>query len=319
MPSTHLATFDGLVKRYGDTTAVEGLSLAVPEGTVCGLLGPNGAGKTTAIRFLLGLATPSAGTTTLLGESPGSAGFATAVRKVGTLIEQPAIYARATPRQNMEIEASSRKLRDPGRTIDELLALVGLSARADTRSGAFSLGMKQRLGLALALLGGPQLVVLDEPTNGLDPAGIVEIRELIKRLPARGTTVLVCSHLLAEVELMCDRATIIRRGRLVAEGTIAELLDSYGTSGFTTRVHTHDAERAALVLEGCGLLAAPLGDGRLAVTGPVQDGEQISRPLAEAGIYVSELSAAHAHLEQVFLSLTSDHDDAALPQLEPIS
>ena len=130
---------------------------------------------------------------------------------------------------------------------------------------------------------------------------------------------LVCSHLLAEVELMCDRATIIRRGRLVAEGTIDELLNSYGTSGFTTRVHAHDAERATLVLEGCGLLAAPLGDGRLAVTGPVQDGEQISRPLAEAGIYVSELTAAHAHLEQVFLSLTSDHDDAALPQLEPIS
>ena len=179
--------------------------------------------------------------------------------------------------------------------------------------------MKQRLGLAIALLGGPQLVVLDEPTNGLDPAGIVEIRELIKRLPARGTTVLVCSHLLAEVELMCDRATIIRRGRLVAEGTIDELLDSYGTSGFTTRVHAYDAERATLVLEGCGLLVAPLGDGRLAVTGPVQDGEQISRPLADAGMYVSELTAAHAHLEQVFLSLTSDHDDAALPQLEPIS
>ena len=136
MPSTHLATFDGLVKRYGDTTAVEGLSLAVPEGTVCGLLGPNGAGKTTAIRILLGLATPSAGTTTLLGESPGSPGFAAAVRKVGTLIEQPAIYARATPRQNMQIEASARKLRDPGRQIDELLALVGLSDRADTRSGA---------------------------------------------------------------------------------------------------------------------------------------------------------------------------------------
>ena len=322
MPSTHLATFDGLVKRYGDTTAVEGLSLAVPEGTVCGLLGPNGAGKTTAIRILLGLATPSAGTTTLLGESPGSPGFAAAVRKVGTLIEQPAIYARATPRQNMQIEASARKLKDPARQIDELLALVGLSDRADTRSGQFSLGMKQRLGLALSLLGGPRLVVLDEPTNGLDPAGIVEIRELIKRLPARGTTVLVCSHLLAEVELMCDRATIIRRGRLVAEGTIDELLDSYGTSGFTTRVHPHDAERATRVLEGCGLLAASLGDGRLAVTGPVHDGEQISRALADAGMYVSELTAAHAHLEQVFLSLTADHpdhDDAALPQLEPIS
>src|ERR1700710_2405477 len=131
MSSTHLATFDGLVKRYGDTTAVEGLSLTVPEGTVCGLLGPNGAGKTTAIRVLLGLATPSEGSTTLLGEHPGSPGFAAAVRQGGPLSGAPAIYARATPRQNREIEASARKLRDAGRQIDELLALVGLSARAD--------------------------------------------------------------------------------------------------------------------------------------------------------------------------------------------
>jgi ABC-2 type transport system ATP-binding protein len=319
MPSTHLATFDGLVKRYGDVTAVEGLSLSVPEGTVCGLLGPNGAGKTTAIRCLLGLATPSDGRTTLLGEHPGSPGFKDAVRKVGTLIEGPAIYARATPRQNMQIEASARKLRDAGRQIDELLALVGLSARADTRSGAFSLGMKQRLGLALSLLGGPRLVVLDEPTNGLDPAGIVEIRELIKELPSRGTSVLVCSHLLAEVELMCHRATIIRRGRLVAEGTIDELLETYGTSGFITRVDDVDAARATGLLERDGFAVALLGDGRLAVSGSVTDGEQISRPLAEAGIYVSELRTESAHLEQVFLSLTTDHDDAALPQLETIS
>jgi ABC-2 type transport system ATP-binding protein len=319
MPSTHLATFDGLVKRYADTVAVEGLSLAVPEGTVCGLLGPNGAGKTTAIRVLLGLAKPSAGSTTLLGERPGSPGFTAAVRQVGTLIEGPAVYARATPRQNMQIEASARKLRNVGGQIDELLALVGLTERADTRTGAFSLGMKQRLGLALALLGGPRLVVLDEPTNGLDPAGIVEIRELIKRLPGRGTTVLVCSHLLAEVELMCDRATIIRHGRLVAEGTIAELLSSYGTSGFLARVHVDDCDRAAMLLVRRGLSVQALGEGRMSITGPVDDGEQISRPLAEIGIHVSELRADKAHLEQVFLSLTTDHDDAAQPHLETIS
>jgi ABC-type multidrug transport system ATPase subunit len=325
MPSTHLATFDGLVKRYGDTTAVEGLSLSVPEGTVCGLLGPNGAGKTTAIRVLLGLATATEGSTTLLGEHPGSAGFAAAVRQVGTLIEGPAIYARATPRQNMQIEASARKLRGAGGQIDELLALVGLAHRADTRTGAFSLGMKQRLGLALALLGGPRLVVLDEPTNGLDPAGIVEIRELIKRLPARGTSVLVCSHLLAEVELMCHRATIIRRGRLVAEGTIEELLASYGSSGFVTRVHADDCDRAADVLVRAGFAATALGEGGLGITGAIDDGDQISRPLAEAGIFVSELRADRADLEQVFLSLTTDHDDAdhldaaPLPQLETIS
>jgi len=319
MLSTHLATFDGLVKRYGETTALEGLSLEVPEGTVCGLLGPNGSGKTTAIRVLLGLAKPTAGSTTLLGEHPGSPGFAAAVRQVGTLIEGPAIYAKATPRQNMQIEASARDLRDPGRQIDELLALVGLSSRADTRSGNFSLGMKQRLGLALALIGGPRLVVLDEPTNGLDPAGIVEIRELIKRLPARGTTVLVCSHLLAEVELMCHRATIIRHGRLVAEGTIDELLASYGTSGYITRVDPCDSERAAQLIQDGGFSAAQLGEGRISITGPVADGEQISRPLAEAGIYVSELRTDNADLEQVFLSLTTDHDEAAQPLLEKVA
>jgi ABC-2 type transport system ATP-binding protein len=319
MLSSHLAAYDGLVKRYGETTALEGLSLAVPEGTVCGLLGPNGAGKTTAIRVLLGLAKPTAGSTTLLGVQPGSPGFATAVRQVGTLIEGPAIYARASARQNMRIEASARALGDCDRQIDELLSLVGLSARADTRAGSFSLGMKQRLGLALALLGGPRLVVLDEPTNGLDPAGIVEIRELIEGLPERGTTVLVSSHLLAEVELMCDRATILHRGRLVTEGTIAELLASYGTAGFVARVDAADAERAALLLERVGLSAAALGDGRVSVTGPVQDGAQITRALAHDGIYVAELRTDRVGLEQVFLSLTSDHDEAELAQLEHVA
>ena len=291
MSTTHLAKFDGLVKRYGDTTALEGLSLEVPEGTVCGLLGPNGAGKTTAIRILLGLATATEGSATLLGERPGTPGFAAAVRQVGTLIEGPAIYARATPRQNMEIEASARKLRNADRQIDELLALVGLTERADTRSGAFSLGMKQRLGLAISLLGGPRLVVLDEPTNGLDPAGIVEIRELIKLLPGRGTTVLVCSQLLAEVELMCHRATIIRRWRLVAEGTIDELLASYGTSFFMARVGALDAERAEHVLVRSGLLAAQLGEGRLAITGPVHR-RRADQPPAGRGRHL-RLGAAH--------------------------
>src|SRR6185436_13927499 len=156
------------------------------------------------------------------------------------MIEGPALYARATARQNLEIEAAALGARRTRKEIDDLLALVGIAERADSAAGQFSLGMKQRLGLAVALIGGPRLVVLDEPTNGLDPAGIVEIRRLIKELPARGTTVLVCSHLLAEVELMCHRATIIRRGRLVAEGTIDELLQTYGTSGFLTRVEPAD-------------------------------------------------------------------------------
>lgn len=311
-----LAGYDGLVKRYGAVTAVDGLSFAVPEGTVCGLLGPNGAGKTTAIRALLGLAAPSEGSTTLLGERPGAPGFAAAVRRVGTLIEGPALYGRATARQNMRIEAAALDLRDADGQIGELLALVGLADRADTRAGAFSMGMKQRLGLALALLGGPRLVVLDEPTNGLDPAGIVEIRELIRELPARGTTVLVSSHLLAEVELMCDRATIIHRGRLLAEGTIAELLARHGGAGYATRVALQEVERAAGVLRRAGLTVTPKDDGRLAVAGEIDDGAQISRSLAREGIHVSELWHEGARLEGVFLALTGDDDEAGAAPAE---
>ena len=265
--------------------------------------GPNGAGKTTAIRALLGLAAPSAGSTTLLGERPGSPGFAAAVSQTGTLIEGPALYGRATARQNMRIEAAALSLGGAEtqieEQIEELLALVGLADRADTRAGRFSMGMKQRLGLALALLGGPRLVVLDEPTNGLDPAGIVEIRELIKQLPARGTTVLVSSHQLAEVERMCDRATIIHRGRLLAEGTIAELLVRHGGEGYATRVAPNEAARAAETLRRAGLTVTPRDDGRLAVAGDIADGAQISRPLAREGIHVSELWREGARLEGV--------------------
>ncbi|MBA2261114.1 MAG: ABC transporter ATP-binding protein [Solirubrobacterales bacterium] len=309
MTAQPLAVYDGLVKRYGTVTAVDGLSFEVPEGAVCGLLGPNGAGKTTAIRALLGLAAPTAGSTAVLDERPGSPGFAAAVRRVGTLIEGPAIYARTTARKNMRIEAAALSLHGAEAQIEELLALVGLTDRADTRAGTFSMGMKQRLGLALALLGGPRLVVLDEPTNGLDPAGIVEVRKLIKELPARGTTVLVSSHQLAEVELMCDRATIIHRGRLLAEGTIAELLARHGGAGFATQVAPDEAGRAAEILRRAGLTATTQDDGRLAVAGAIDDGAQISRPLADEGIHVRELWREGARLEGVFLALTEDGDE----------
>ena len=300
---TALAAYDGLVKRFGEIVAVEGLTFEVPEGTVFGLLGPNGAGKTTAIRVLLGLAAPTAGSTWLLGARPGTAEFTTAVRSAGSLIEGPALYARATARQNMEIEASALALRNSSSEIADLLALVGLSDRADTKTGTFSLGMKQRLGLALALLGRPHLVVLDEPTNGLDPAGIVEIRELIKRLPERGTSALVSSHLLGEVQLMCDRAAIIDHGRMVAEGTIADLLSRQGGTGWAVVVEPEEVDRAIGLLRSRGMIATGTG-GRLSVSGPGVEGGHISRPLAQAGIFVSELTPTRATLEEVFLSLT---------------
>ncbi|MGD9571416.1 MAG: ABC transporter ATP-binding protein [Thermoleophilia bacterium] len=314
---TSLATFQNLARSYGGRAVVDDLSFDVTEGSVTGLLGPNGAGKTTSIRMLLGLTRPSGGSVALLGEKPGAPGFAGAARQVGSLIEGPALYGRATARQNMRIEAAARGLDQGTARVDDLLAFVGLADRADTKAGQFSLGMKQRLGLALALIGSPRLVVLDEPTNGLDPGGIVEIRHLIARLPERGTTVLVSSHLLSEVQLMCDRATIIHKGRLVAQGTMDELLTHNGTSGHAVRVAPDEAERAAGVLTAAGIPATAGDEGRLAVGGDVSDGAEISRPLAEAGIYVSELTPRSASLEEVFLSLTGEAgDDAAAPAEE---
>jgi len=307
---TSLATFQDLRKRYGSATVVDGLTFDVPEGAVTGLLGPNGAGKTTSIRVLLGLARPSGGAVTLLGASPGERGFPDAVRQVGALIEGPALYARASGRDNMRIEAAARGVAGPRSQIEELLAFVGLADAARKHAGAYSLGMKQRLGLAQALLGAPRLVVLDEPTNGLDPAGIVEIRRLIRQLPGRGTSVLVSSHLLAEVQLMCDRAVIIDDGRLVTQGTIDELRAGYG-GGWTVGVGAAPLEAAVAALRGAGLEATPREDGRLTVTGEVPDGSGISRPLAEAGIFVSELRERSASLEEVFLALTGDNGHGA--------
>lgn len=304
---TALATFDGLTKSYKTGTAVDDLTFEVPEGQVCGLLGPNGAGKTTAIRVLLGLAQPTAGTATLLGTTPGDRRFGDAVRQVGTLIEGPALYARATARQNLLIEADAIGIDRPKGQIDDLLRLVGLYDRADTRCGSFSLGMRQRLALAVSLMGNPRLVVLDEPTNGLDPAGIVEIRELIKGLPERGTTVLVSSHLLAEIQLMCDRAAILQHGRLIAEGTIDELLaGDAAAGGFSVTVDPGLSDQAVGTLTRVGFTAIAGADGVLTVTGEIENGLAISQPLAQAGIYVWELRRNRADLEQVFLRLTDE-------------
>jgi ABC-2 type transport system ATP-binding protein len=314
-----LIATDGLTKRYpGGVTALDGLTVEIEPGIV-GLVGSNGAGKSTLLKILLGLLEPSSGSATIFDLPVATRGIQ--IRElVGYMPEHDCLPPDMTATDivsHLALISGLPKAAARERTA-EVLRHVGLYEERYRAIGGYSTGMKQRVKLAQALVHDPRLLLLDEPTNGLDPAGIVEIRELIKLLPGRGTTVLVCSHLLAEVELMCDRATIIRRGRLVAEGTIAELLADYGKSGYVARVHAVDAERAEHVLVRSGLLAAQLGGGRISVTGPVQDGEQISRPLAEAGIYVSELRNDKAHLEQVFLSLTSDHDEAT-PHLEPIS
>jgi ABC-2 type transport system ATP-binding protein len=216
----------GLTRRYGDRQAVDAVSFTVPAGSVCGIVGPNGAGKTTLIRMLLGLVAPSSGTVRVLGSRPGSAGYPAALRQVGAIVEVPALYRNATARANLRIRAASLGLAADRRREEDLLALVGLAGRGGKRVRSYSLGMRQRLAIAVALLGAPRLLVLDEPTNGLDPTGIAEIRGLIGQLGQQGVTVLVSSHLLGELQLMCDRVVVMADGRLVAAAPMRELLDA---------------------------------------------------------------------------------------------
>lgn len=306
-----LIKLEGVSKRYGVVSALDNLSMEVPEGTVCGLLGPNGSGKTTAIRILLGLTT-SSGRVELLGTTPGSDGFPAAVGQTGSLIEGPALYGRATARQNMEIQAATLGMGGADGEIRDLLELVGLTDRADSNARTFSLGMKQRLGLAIALLRNPRLVILDEPTNGLDPSGIVEIRELIQKLPERGTTVLVSSHLLSEVQLMCDRATIINKGKLVADGTMEEILASTGTAeGYKVYVRISQTEAAIAALVKAGLEVEDRGEGSLVARGEIDDDSEITRILAASDIWLRGLMRERPDLERVFLSLTDGDGNAS--------
>jgi ABC-type multidrug transport system ATPase subunit len=300
-----LAYLEDVGKAFGHTTALDGLTLGVPEGSVCGLLGPNGSGKTTAIRALLGLTRLDSGRAELLGSVPGSRGFRAAVASTGSLLEGSALYGRGTARDNLRIAAATRRVALDGREIERLLTLVGLGDRSRERTSGFSLGMKQRLGIAVALVGRPRLVILDEPTNGLDPAGIVEIRELIRALPASGATVLVSSHLLSEVQEMCDRVAIVHRGRTVADGTLAEVTGS-ATSGWRVRVAPEEVEPACRALEEVGLGHRASTDGSIEVVGPVEDGSQLSCLLAGSGIFVAELVQLGPTLEGAFLRLTGE-------------
>ena len=227
---------DGLTKRYGSAVAVDSVSFDVPAGEVIGLLGPNGAGKTTAMKMLLGLVKPTSGRASVLGAEPGSPEFAHAIQRVGALIESPALYERLSGRRNLELQARTLGVSSDPARIDELLELVDLRHRANDQARTYSLGMKQRLGIAVAMIGRPELVILDEPANGLDPAGIVDIRHLLRRLPDMGTTVLVSSHQLAEVQQACDRVLVLDHGRLIASGTTGEILSGHSSRDFTVRL-----------------------------------------------------------------------------------
>lgn len=302
-----VVALDGLTKRYGSAAAVDSLSFDVRRGDVTGLLGPNGAGKTTAMKMLAGLVRPTAGHVRLLGAELGSREFADAVRRVGTLIESPALYEGLTARENLELQALALELpRRPGR-IDEILELVDLQERADDQARAYSLGMKQRLGIGVAMIGRPELVILDEPANGLDPAGIVQIRELLRRLPELGTTVLVSSHQLGEVQRACDRLVVLSSGRLIAQGSTHEIMAGYDNRDMTVRLEPFELDAAIDHLGRSMFAPVKHGADTLTVTLPQgRSGRDVNGVLCGAGIFARELVQQTADLETAFLDMTGE-------------
>jgi ABC-2 type transport system ATP-binding protein len=294
----------GLRKEYrtrrGRQVAVDGLDLAVPVGGVHGFLGPNGSGKTTTIRMVLGLASADAGTIRLFGE-PVPARLPSVIDRVGAVVEQPRLFPGFTGRRNLQL--LGRAIGVTNERVNQTLDLVGMRGRADDRYKAYSLGMKQRLAIAAALLKKPDLLVLDEPTNGLDPAGIREIRNLVRDLAAAGTTVMISSHILAEVQQVCDSVSIIGRGRLLAGGSVTDVLSGVvgsGTPAYRVTVQNHTG--AAEVLTAAGFTVQTDRES-LRVSG-APDPAAITRVLATQGYFLSGLSPLVDDLESAFLQIT---------------
>lgn len=291
--------------RRGTTVAVDGLDLDVPEGGVFGFLGPNGAGKTTTIRCLLGLVAPGAGRLRMLGAEVPRA-LPSVIRRVGAIVETPALFPRFSGRRNLSILGRIDGIGSSA--VGASLARVGLAERADDLVRTYSLGMKQRLGIAVALLKDPAVLVLDEPANGLDPAGIVEVRGLLRSLGAEGRTVFVSSHILSEVQHTADRVAILARGRLVTSGPVSEVLAARQGTGVLVRVHDPRAGLDALV--GAGFDATP-ADEMVRVSIAPDDADRVSRALAEAGLFPIELRPDEVDLETVFLELTREDEEPA--------
>ncbi len=298
---------EGLVKRYRrlrgpSTLAVAGLDLAVPAGGVFGFLGPNGAGKTTTIRCLLGLVRPSEGRCRLLG-ADSRRELAGVVGRVGSMVETPAFFPGMSGRKNLTLLGGLEGIGH--RAVADALDRVGLGDRAHHRVKSYSLGMKQRLGLAAALLKDPEVLLLDEPANGLDPAGIKEIRELLRSLGAEGRTVFISSHILSEVRQICDRVAILARGTCVASGDVDEVLRR-GAGRLIVGLDNLVEGRAILDEQG---IATTIDNERLVVTEMATDPGRVTKALADRGIFLTELRREEADLETVFLELTADRNE----------
>ena len=294
-----------LCKQYGPHTAVDHVELHVPQGCVYGFIGPNGAGKSTTMKMLLGLIHPTAGRVRLLGQELTEKSRLPLLRQTGSLIESPAGYLHLTAQENLEIVADLKDA--PHKDIGRVLDIVHLTQDRNRRVGQYSLGMKQRLGIAMALLGSPKLLILDEPTNGLDPAGIQEMRTLIRNMPAAtGATVLISSHLLGEMEQMVEQVGIIDHGHILFEGPLTEL-QRHSRGNVTLRLL--DPAKAAPILRANGLTAH--SDSCVVTLPPLQDAllADLVQKLAACGAGVVELTPHTKTLEEIFLSLTSEEAD----------
>ncbi len=296
----------GLVKRYKEVLAVDHIDLNVNVGDVYGFLGPNGAGKTTTLRMALGLIMPTEGTVELFGRDPLRVG-ARALEGVAGFVEAPRFYPYLPARKNLELLAALDG-GDAAERIDEVLEIVELSPRAGHRVGGFSHGMRQRLGIAAALLRRPRLLILDEPATGLDPAGMRDMRTLIRRLADEGITVLLSSHQLPEVQELCDRVAIVDRGRVVYEGALADLRRQ-GGAGYRLRT-TDDARAIEIARAQHGVEHATIGEHGLVFQATEQDVAPLSLALGQAGVGILALTPELATLEDLFFRLTEGADDA---------
>jgi ABC-2 type transport system ATP-binding protein len=303
-------TARGLVKVYGELVAVDHVDLTVEKGDVFGYLGPNGAGKTTSLRMLLGLIRPTEGSIRLFGRDPHVVG-AKALDGVAGFVEGPTFYPYLTARRNLGLLAAydDGDLRSKRSRIEELLELVELRDRGDDKVGGYSHGMRQRLGIAAALLREPKLLLLDEPTTGLDPAGMRDMRDLVRRLASEGITVLLSSHLLGEVEELCNRVAIIRKGRIVYEGQLQDLLATAST-GYRLRSPEPDRARA-LLLNQPGIREVVSADGALRFQADEDAVAALSIALGQARIGVTALVPETASLEELFLGMTEDEQPEA--------
>jgi ABC-2 type transport system ATP-binding protein len=298
-PATAIAT-QGLTKRYGSRAAVDGLSIQVPTGVVAGFVGLNGAGKTTTIRMLLGLITPNAGTAEVLGQPISRP--AAYLHQVGAMIDGPAFYPTLSARANLEVLATLGG--HPRARIDQLLEQVGLADRSEDHYRSYSLGMKQRLGIAAALLPDPALLVLDEPANGLDPAGILEIRSLLRRLADHGTTVFISSHLLAEIEQISDWLVMIDHGRLLYDGPIGQILERQQPELIVATEHPDELETVARLAAQAGHPSTTNGH-LLRIQAPASYAATLNRQAMEHDVTLVELRHEQPSLEETFLSMTT--------------